>query len=45
MKGIHDIIKGYCNVVNPISSIQRKQDIDNNMLYNNNVTDNTSLNK
>ena len=31
-------------MVNPISSIQRNQDIDNNMLYNNSVTDNISLN-
>ena len=31
-------------MVNPISSIQRNQDIDNNMLYNNSVADNISLN-
>lgn len=31
-------------MVNLISSIQRNQDIDNNMLYNNSVADNISLN-
>ena len=38
------IINGYYNIVSPLSSIQVTQDIDNNILYNDSISDNVSIN-
>ena len=44
MKGMFGIINGYYNIVSPLSSIQVTQDIDNNILYNDSISDNVSIN-
>ena len=41
MKGTLDTINRYYNVVNSIFSIPVNQDIDNNMLYSDDISDNT----
>lgn len=44
MKGTFGVINGYYNIVSPISSIQVNQYIVRNILHNNRISDNVSLN-